>query len=202
MSALPLPKSVRHIIPRRGYVMSCFVWTCHLAMVVENILDLDVVGPPAAHDPNPWVQQFTASLTEDRGEMVMRAEGISTQLEGWRNALPPHLDIDMSPNVSPLPHHVVGLAWYYSAQILLHSRFIKRRGPFAQQEKSEEDLASRTHVTCSTAAESVIELLAHLDRHRLLSQTSSDVIHILSLATLFEGKLVSQERLTTSVRRE
>jgi len=157
-------------------------------MVVENILDLDVVGPPVPQDSNPWVQQFTMSLMEDRGEAIARAERISAQLEGWRNALPQHLDVDMSPNVSPLPHHIVGLAWYHSAQILLHSRFIKRRGLFPGGDKAEEELAARTHVTCSKAAESVIELLAHLDRHRLLSQTSSDVIHILSLATLFEGE--------------
>jgi hypothetical protein len=157
-------------------------------MVVENILDLDVVGPPTPQDHNPWVQQFTMSLMEDRGETISRAERITQQLEGWRNALPQHLDIDLSPSVSPLPHHIVGLAWYHSAQILLHSRFIKRRAIFEHRDDVEEELAARTHATCSKAAENVIELLAHLDRHRLLSQTSSDVIHILSLATLFEGE--------------
>lgn len=99
-SSLPLPRSVRHIVPRRGYVMSCFVWTCQLGMIVEDILDMDIYGPPPGTDPS-----FYSSREEDP---VQVAERLSNRLHSWKNALPPHLHIDMDSKQSPFPHHIVG----------------------------------------------------------------------------------------------
>lgn len=50
-----------------------------------------------------------------------------------------------------------------------------------------EDDTRAFHAICSDAAQAVIDLLSMLDKHRLLQQVSSDIIHLLSLTTLFEG---------------
>ncbi|CAK9784722.1 unnamed protein product [Cutaneotrichosporon oleaginosum] len=182
-SSLPLPKSVRHIVPRRGYVMSCFVWTCQLGMVVEDILDMDRPGLPPGTDP-----RIVDNSLQDRDELIRRAETLSNRLDVWRSTIPRSIDVDVmvQSNVSPFPHHVVGVSWYYTAQILLLSRFIKRRSMLPPTE-AEAEFSKRAHRTCSAAAEAVVELLAYLDRHKLLNHTSADIIHILSLATLFEA---------------
>lgn len=104
MTSAPLPRSVRHIVPRRGYVLSCFVWTCRLGMIVEDILDLDVIGPPIS---DPYDQQF-ASNNKGR-EKVKDAEEIAEQLRVWKASLPKYLDVNPSGPVSPLPHHVIGM---------------------------------------------------------------------------------------------
>jgi hypothetical protein len=105
-SSAPLPRSVVKITPRRGYVMSYFVWTLRLAMIVEDILDVDITGPPISE---PWDQQFADSL-KFRHHTVRRAEDIAEQLEIWRKHMPPQLEVDQAPSLSPLPHHVIGLA--------------------------------------------------------------------------------------------
>ncbi|KAL1413750.1 hypothetical protein Q8F55_001532 [Vanrija albida] len=184
-SLSPMPRSVRHIVPRRGYVMSCFVWTCRLGLIVEDILDMEQAGPPT--DTDGWEQAFTAPLPGVNRDPAVIAEHINSKLEAWRAALPSTLEVDLSPNVSPLPHHVVGLSWYYTAQILLHSRFIKQRPSQFVQDTEEGDQSLRAHGICTKASEQCVNLLAHLDRHQLLAQVSADIIHILSLATLFEA---------------
>lgn len=183
-SSLPLPKSVRHIVPRRGYVMSCFVWTCQLGMVVEDILDMDRPGLPPGTDP-----RLVDNSLQDVEETIRRADALSARLDVWRKSLPRNIDVDVMAHngVSPFPHHVVGVSWYYTAQILLLSRFIKRRHMSFPPTEAEAEFSKRAHRTCSAAAEAVVELLAYLDRHKLLNHTSSDIIHILSLATLFEA---------------
>ncbi|BEI86712.1 hypothetical protein CcaverHIS002_0700580 [Cutaneotrichosporon cavernicola] len=182
-SSLPLPKSVRHIVPRRGYVMSCFVWTCQLGMVVEDILDMDRPGLPPGTDP-----RIIDNNLQDRDDLIRRAETLSNRLDVWRSNIPRSIDVDVmvQNNVSPFPHHVVGVSWYYTAQILLLSRFIQRRSMLPPTE-AEAEFSKHAHRTCSGAAEAVVDLLAYLDRHKLLSHTSADIIHILSLATLFEA---------------
>lgn len=106
MTSAPLPRSVRHIIPRRGYVLSCFVWTCRLGMIVEDILDLDVIGPPVS---DPFDQQFSQRSLGHR-DRVQDAEQIAEQLRLWKSSLPKHLEVNPGGPVSPLPHHVIGMA--------------------------------------------------------------------------------------------
>lgn len=87
--------------------MSCFIWTCRLAMVVEDILNLDTAGLPGDTE---WDRQFRESAESTRGVHgeEQEAERIGEQLNLWRRMLPGHL----VPNerTSPLPHHVIGLA--------------------------------------------------------------------------------------------
>lgn len=52
---------------------------------------------------------------------------------------------------------------------------------------SRDAMSSRAHQVCSESSRAVVDMLHHLERHGLLHQLSSDVIHILSLATLFQG---------------
>ncbi|BEI91542.1 uncharacterized protein CcaverHIS019_0403620 [Cutaneotrichosporon cavernicola] len=181
-SSAPLPRSVRHVPPRRGHVMSFFVWTCRLGMLVEDILDLEVIGPPISHK---WDDDYVTSLQEQH-DVVQRAERIGKSLDEWRRLLPKHLDIDLSGQTQPLPHCVVGMAWYHCVKILLYSRFIKQRNPLNAHVDGAA-LAERAHRTCSESAEACVDLLAHLDRHKLLAQVSADVIHMLSIVTLFEA---------------
>lgn len=181
-SSAPLPRSVRHVPPRRGHVMSFFVWTCRLAMIVEDILDLEVTGPPVS---DKWDEAFVARFNDDRGDIVSRSESIGRSLEEWRRMMPKHLEVDMSATATPLPHHVVGIAWYHCIKILLYSRFIKRHPSPTRAGAAE--LVERAHKICSSAAEACVDLMAHLDRHKLLAQVSADIIHLLSIITLFEG---------------
>ncbi|ORY21002.1 fungal-specific transcription factor domain-domain-containing protein [Naematelia encephala] len=186
MSSSPLPKSVRHIIPRRGYVLSCFVWTCRLAMVVEDILDLEVEGP--ARDGSPWDRDF-GTWSRDRRDKTIDVQGVSNMLDSWMAQLPRSLHVDIEGKFSPLPHHVVSLTWYHTARILLYSRSLRQQcTPQPLLVPSQLlDTSPISHAVCSEAAQSVVDLLGHLDRHRLLQQVSSDIIHLLSLATLFEA---------------
>jgi hypothetical protein len=50
------------------------------------------------------------------------------------------------------------------------------------------EFTSRAHQECSDASEAVVDLLAHLDRHKMLGHVSADAIHMLSIVTLFEGE--------------
>lgn len=52
---------------------------------------------------------------------------------------------------------------------------------------AEQELISKAHSTCTAAAEKCADFISHLDKYRLLSVTSSDIIHILSLVTLYEA---------------
>lgn len=106
MTSAPVPRSVRHVVPRRGYVLSCFTWTIRLGMIVEDILDLEVIGPPIVE---PFDQQF-ADRRKTMRDPVSEAEGIADQLRQWRQSLPKHLEVDSSSAISPLPHHIVGLS--------------------------------------------------------------------------------------------
>lgn len=182
--------------------MSCFVWTCYLGMVVEGILELDVPGPPRPRpSETPWFNQWSAEkLEEERKQVVTTAARIARELESWRNALPPYLEVDLQ--ASPMPHLTISLAvsyaasertdgqWYETAQILLYSHFI-RSGPLPEvltpDASAEHELISKAHSTCTAAAEKCADFISHLDKHRLLSVTSADIIHILGLVTLYEA---------------
>lgn len=56
------------------------------------------------------------------------------------------------------------------------------------------NIAAQAHQVCSEGAKATVEMLDHLERHKLLRQLSSDVIHILSLATLFQGESAHMRR--------
>ncbi|WRT64920.1 uncharacterized protein IL334_001860 [Kwoniella shivajii] len=90
------------VVPRRGHVLSCFAWTCRLAMVVEDVLDMDPSCPPAIDE---WDVQFINSI-EMRQPHILERPAI--QLDKWLQSLPIHLTIDRS--LSPLPHHAVLLS--------------------------------------------------------------------------------------------
>lgn len=180
-SSAPIPASVRHITPRRGHIMSFFVWTCRMGMIMEDILDLEVIGPPVY---DSWDRRFISRIEADQ-DVWRRAERIAGDLDAWRESMPAKLEVSLDPAISPLPHHVVGLSWYHTGRILLYCRFLRRKhgagrgGPPA--------LAEKAHRICSESAEACIDMLAHLDRHKLLSQCSSDCVHMMSVITLWEA---------------
>lgn len=70
---------------------------------------------------------------------------------------------------------------------MLHSRFVVRQPPSSDALRIQSDWAARAHAICSDAARQTVQMLRSLDKFGLLEQISSDVIHILSLATLFDG---------------
>ncbi|KIR26992.1 hypothetical protein I309_04159 [Cryptococcus deuterogattii LA55] len=185
MSSAPLPQSVRHVDPKRSYVMSCFVWTCRMAMLVEEILDLEMEGPNLLGSSEWWDRQF-AEEAGQRRDLNQERERIARQLSLWKQSLPSWLDVDTKSESSPLPHHVVGVTWYHTSRILLYSRFLGRH-PIASSPMAGEEDTRAFHAICSDAAQAVIDLLSMLDKHRLLQQVSSDIIHLLSLTTLFEA---------------
>lgn len=52
----------------------------------------------------------------------------------------------------------------------------------------QSDWATHSHKICSNAARQTVQMLRSLDKFGLLEQISSDAIHILSLAALFDGE--------------
>jgi hypothetical protein len=170
-------------------------------MVVEDILDLDSASLPGDSE---WDRQFRESSTTKRGTHgeEHEAQRIGEQLDRWREMLPGHL----TPNdrLSPLPHHVIGLAvcpvwsprfriltldfqWHATATIMLHSRFVVRVPSAPTNQSAQTDWVNRSHKICSNAARQTVQMLRSLDKFGLLEQISSDAIHILSLAALFDG---------------
>ncbi|WWD15628.1 hypothetical protein CI109_100050 [Kwoniella shandongensis] len=171
------------ISPRRGYVMSCFNWTCRLGMIVEDVLNLETQCPPSA---DPWDIGFLQK-TSTQWNTSRNADAVAEQLENWRRSLPSVLSSDQSPAVSPLPHHAVTHAWYHSTRILLNSRFIRRARRSSQSSLTSSESTRSAHQICSEAAQASIDILSHLDRFQLLSVASSDLLHMLSLTALFEA---------------
>lgn len=173
-----------------------------MAMLVEEILDLEMEGPNLLGSSEWWDRQF-AEEAGQRRDLNQERERIARQLSLWKQSLPSWLDVDTKSESSPLPHHVVGvtvshtkhatikllilsLQWYHTSRILLYSRFLGRH-PIASSRMAGEEDTRAFHAICSDAAQAVIDLLSMLDKHRLLQQVSSDIIHLLSLTTLFEG---------------
>lgn len=106
VTSAPLPKSVDNVKPRRGHIISAFVWTCRLAMIVENILDLEWQGPPAIDAFDTRFRAETLSLqSPDRVAGV-----IAGQLADFRGMLPRHLDRDLSASIPPLPQVAIMIA--------------------------------------------------------------------------------------------
>ena len=206
-SSAPLPRSVRRIVPRRGYVISCFVWTCRLAKVVEEVLDLEFVETTGE---NEWDRQFRESGEARRGLLseAQEAERISEQLRLWREMLPRNLQIDDT--LSPMPHHAISLAvrtvlwlvpgvradqqWHTTSTIMLHSRYVTNipralPQPTSPATREAGEIVANSHDICSAAAASTVDMMRMLDKYGLMEQLSSDIIHILSLVTLFLGRL-------------
>lgn len=70
---------------------------------------------------------------------------------------------------------------------MLHSRFVVRIPSSSSVPSLQSDWAAHSHQICSEAARQTVQMLRTLDKSGLLEQISSDAIHILSLATLFDG---------------
>nr|ODN86946.1 hypothetical protein L203_03719 [Cryptococcus depauperatus CBS 7841] len=186
MSSAPLPRSVQHVHPRRGYVLSNFVWTCRLGMIVEEIMDLQAEGPNINNTGEWWDAQFS-QYSRDKRDIRRRLDRVAKQLDLWRQSIPSHLLIDVENDVSPLPHHVINITWYHIARILLYSRFLEGNAVHSSARDEDVNRGLRYHIVCSEAAQAVVDLVSLLDKHRLLQHICSDMIHHLSLTTLFEA---------------
>jgi hypothetical protein len=85
---------------------------------------------------------------------------------------------------------------------MLHSRYVSKIPRALPQPTSPggdngSEVVVDSHDICSTAAASTVDMMRLLDKHGLMEQLSSDIIHILSLVTLFLGKfLFTPSRLT------
>lgn len=109
LSSALAPVSVRHIIPRRGYVMSCVNWAVRLAIISEDIINLESQTPATSTREEGGTEWDTTyeQWKSSRGEDV---EGLAAQLDNWRKSFPTYLEVDMDPTSSPLPHVVILLA--------------------------------------------------------------------------------------------
>jgi hypothetical protein len=95
--------SVRGTAPTRSHVLSCFNVTCKLAMIVEEILNMEAEGPM----PDSARQASNASDANRR--IRDNADRITGMLNEWRQNLPPSLWVDASSRVCPPPHFVVNM---------------------------------------------------------------------------------------------
>jgi hypothetical protein len=71
---------------------------------------------------------------------------------------------------------------------MLHSRYVVRISRAPALSLIQSDWATLSHKICSNAARQTVQMLRSLDKFGLLEQISSDAIHILSLAALFDGE--------------
>ena len=77
-----------------------------MAMIVENILDLDMIGPPVDEPIDQHIfDQATLGC-----DPIKDAESVAEQLRLWKQSIPSHLTMTTSQTVSPLPHHVLNMA--------------------------------------------------------------------------------------------
>ena len=104
-STTSLPKSVNSVKPRRGHIVSAFVWTCRLAMIVENILELEWQGPPAIE---PFDIRFRAEALSVQSDKL--AGIVAGQLADFRSFLPRHLNLDSTSLGPPLPQVAIMIA--------------------------------------------------------------------------------------------
>lgn len=112
VTSAPVPLSVGNVRPRRGHVISAFVWTCRLAMIVENILDLEWQGPPAIESFDARFREETLSVQSDRQEGI-----IAGQLGDFRSLLPRHLDLDTNSSLAPLPQVAIMIAVSHAGSV-------------------------------------------------------------------------------------
>jgi hypothetical protein len=195
ITSAPRPLSVRDIKPRRGHVISAFVWTCRLAMIVENILELDLQGPPAS---DAFDQRFKV-------DGIQRLEeSIASQLQDFCGALPPFLNLDLQSDIPPLPQVAILISvspafrstlnqWHATATILFYSRYIQSRSNGLGQSSL---LHSQAYTLCAEAADKTINTIRQLDRHGLLQEACADFLYIISLTALFEGMSIACVDLT------
>lgn len=95
--------TVRGTTPTRSHVLSCFNSTCKLAMIVEEILNMEAEGPLLAD----------GRRESNAGDVNRRirdsADRITGLLNDWKQNLPPSLWVDASSRVCPPPHFVVNM---------------------------------------------------------------------------------------------
>jgi hypothetical protein len=104
-SSTLVPKSVSNVKPRRGHIISAFVWTCRLAMIVENILELEWQGPAATEPFDVRFRAETISVQSNRMAGI-----VAGQLRDFRGLLPRHLDLDLTTSGPPLPQVAIMIA--------------------------------------------------------------------------------------------
>lgn len=160
----------------RSRTISCFNHTIKLGHIVEQILELDV----ASGGVMPMDDQ---ALQEEEEWAARRKVRIAKQLDEWRGVVEQQLRIDVQSNVCAPSHWIVNMAWFHSARILLHSRYIA----LEPDGDGVKGLYGSAHRLCSHAAESIVALLSCLDRGGILVACSSDVRHMLSHAALFHA---------------
>lgn len=196
LTSAPLPRSVDSVKPRRSHVISAFVWTCRLAMIVENILDLEWQGPPALEPFDARYRGEILSLQSDKLEGL-----IAGQLEDFRSQLPRHLDPQSTSSLPPLPQVAIMIAvskisggsvdlqWHATATILFYARYIQPKTDVVSGQYIAPTFSSpdRAYSLCAEASQTVIDTIQQLDKYQLLREACADFLYIISLTTLFQS---------------
>lgn len=143
---------------------------------------------------NPGIRQ---EITQ---ELISK---IDVQLNGWKEALAPEVDITSSSRATALPHRIMLHAAYWWLFILLHRPFYRRARPTHGGEKDID------HVKlCNRAAENIMELAEtyrSLYSLRYVSITwvqvvfSAGTIFILSAVQATSGSRLAHVSLTHSL---
>jgi hypothetical protein len=199
--------------PCRGHIISTFVSTCKLAMIVESIMDMHAhlslstsSGGTAAS-----VVDDDSSSDGSIGRRLQMRDELDRKLEEWKRDQQVVAPLG---DGMPLPHVVINESvsarkssiiradelirflpqWYHAAQILLHSRFIQQYPVPANEDDGSDGSGgahqrrgggmTNSHSICTRAADSIVELVTRLDRHRMLGKLPADCINILSSAAL------------------
>lgn len=174
--------------PTQGHIISAFNITCKLACIVEDILDIEVEGPRFERTPVPGEDEEFSHQSIERA--LSNKDRLADALEAWHRSLPDNLRVDVTVTRPAPPHLVVNLAWYHSAVILLHSRFISLKPQLdSGHSRSQTGLYGACHLLCANSAEAIVALVQNLEKNKLLEQLSSDVIHMLSQAALVSPKV-------------
>ncbi|CDZ98334.1 Zn(2)-C6 fungal-type DNA-binding domain [Phaffia rhodozyma] len=173
----------------RSRTISCFNATCRLAYLVELIFDIDAELDFAARGDMNELGLQNVDFGDEGGnldneqhckKLVTR---VAKGLNQWYADLDPDLKVDVQAPSCPPTHFVVNMMWYHSATILMHSRRMDSK----PDSSGETGLFGTSHQLCNHAAESIVELLACLDKFDVLTPSSSDVLHMLSHAAVFHA---------------
>lgn len=89
--------------------MSCFNWAVRLAMISEDIVNLEIQTPtPSSKEEGGtnWDTEYE-QWRFSKGDDV---EGLAAQLDNWRKSFPAYMEVDKDQSASPLPHVIILLA--------------------------------------------------------------------------------------------
>ncbi|KAH6911585.1 hypothetical protein BKA70DRAFT_860549 [Coprinopsis sp. MPI-PUGE-AT-0042] len=176
---IPFDHPASGIPPRPGYLSKTFASTCELLVIARRIMSV-VNG---------------ISTTQIRGFVVYEMiSDIDVQLAGWKDSLPPEVDLTPSTRLAATPHQLMLHMTYWWLFVILHRPYFHRKPTFIHSSNKEID-----HVKlCKRATENIMDLIRiWRDLYGLRNTTLNVFNPIFGAGTIF---LLSGVQAATGLR--